>query len=33
VNQAVERSTAMAADDMQKVTGGMLPPGMKLPGF
>ena len=33
VNQGVERSTAMAAEEMQKVTGGMLPPGMKLPGF
>ena len=35
VNQALERSTAMAAEDMQKVTGGMIPniPGMKLPGF
>jgi hypothetical protein len=35
VNQAVERSTAMAAEEMQKATGGMMPniPGMKLPGF
>jgi len=35
VNQALERSTAMAADEMQKVTGGMMPniPGMKLPGI
>jgi len=35
VNQALERSAAMAADEMQKATGGMMPniPGMKLPGF
>ena len=35
VNQALERSTAMAAEEMQKATGGIMPniPGMKLPGF
>ena len=35
VNQALERSTAMAAEEMQKVTGGMMPniPDMKLPGM
>ena len=35
VNQALERSTAMAAEEMQKATGGMMPniPGMKLPGL
>jgi DNA-binding YbaB/EbfC family protein len=35
VNQAIERSTTMAAEEMQKATGGMMPniPGMKLPGF
>jgi nucleoid-associated protein EbfC len=35
VNQALERSTALAAEEMQKATGGMMPniPGMKLPGF
>ena len=35
INQALERSAAMAADEMQKVTGGMMPniPGMKLPGM
>jgi len=35
VNQAIERSTAMAAEEMQKATGGMMPniPGMKLPGL
>lgn len=34
-NQALERSTAMAQEEMQKVTGGMMPniPGMKFPGF
>ena len=35
VNQVLDRSTAMAAEEMQKVTGGIMPniPGMKLPGF
>jgi DNA-binding YbaB/EbfC family protein len=35
VNQALERSTAMAAEEMQKATGGMIPniPGIKLPGI
>jgi len=35
VNQALERSTTMAAEEMQKVTGGMMPniPNMKLPGL
>jgi DNA-binding YbaB/EbfC family protein len=35
VNQVLERSTALSADEMQKATGGMMPniPGMKLPGF
>jgi len=35
VNQALDRSTALAAEEMQKVTGGMMPniPGMKLPGL
>jgi nucleoid-associated protein EbfC len=35
VNQALERAAAMAAEEMQKATGGMMPniPGMKLPGF
>ena len=33
VNQAVERSTAMAAEEMNKFTGGMMPPGMKFPGM
>ena len=35
INQALDRSSAMAAEEMQKATGGMMPniPGMKLPGF
>jgi len=33
VNQALERSNALAAEEMQKVTGGMLPPGVKIPGM
>ncbi|MBN1398125.1 MAG: YbaB/EbfC family nucleoid-associated protein, partial [Bacteroidetes bacterium] len=35
VNQALERSSALAAEEMQKVTGGLMPniPGMKLPGL
>jgi nucleoid-associated protein EbfC len=33
VNQALEKASALAAEDMQKVTGGMMPPGLKMPGF
>jgi len=35
INQVLERSTALSAEEMQKATGGMMPniPGMKLPGF
>jgi len=35
VNQAMEKAAALANEDMQKATGGMMPnmPGMKLPGF
>ncbi len=33
VNQALEKSSALAAEEMQKVTGGILPPGMKIPGI
>ena len=34
-NKALELSAAMAQEEMQKATGGMMPniPGMKLPGF
>jgi DNA-binding YbaB/EbfC family protein len=35
VNQAIERSTAMAQEEMQKATSGMMPniPGLNLPGM
>jgi len=35
VNQALDRSSAMAQEEIQKATGGMMPniPGMKFPGF
>jgi DNA-binding YbaB/EbfC family protein len=35
VNQALERSAAMADEEMQKATGGMMPniPGLKIPGI
>ncbi|HVN48741.1 MAG TPA: YbaB/EbfC family nucleoid-associated protein [Bacteroidota bacterium] len=35
VNQALEKSTALANEEMQKVTGGMMPniPGLKIPGM
>ncbi|RPI00926.1 MAG: YbaB/EbfC family nucleoid-associated protein [Ignavibacteriae bacterium] len=35
VNQALERSSTMATEEMQKATGGMMPniPGLKLPGL
>ena len=34
VNQALERASAMAQEEMQKATSGMLPniPGLNLPG-
>ena len=34
-NQAMERSAAMAQEEMQKVTGGIMPniPGLKFPGL
>jgi len=35
VNQALERSLKLASEEMEKVTGGMLPniPGLNIPGF
>lgn len=35
VTQALEKSAALAQEEMQKVTGGMLPniPGLKIPGM
>jgi len=35
VNQALAKSTALAQEEMQKATNGMLPniPGLTLPGF
>ena len=35
VNQALERAAAMAQEEMQKATNGMLPniPGLNLPGM
>ncbi len=35
VNQAIERAAAMAQEEMQKATSGMLPniPGLTLPGM
>jgi len=33
VNQALTKAQDAAQEHMGKVTGGMLPPGMKIPGF
>jgi len=33
VNQALEKSQEMASQEMNKVAGGMMPPGFKLPGM
>lgn len=35
VNQAIERAAAMAQEEMQKATSGMIPniPGLNLPGM
>lgn len=33
VNKALESASKMAEEEMAKVTRGMLPPGMNIPGF
>ncbi len=33
VNQAMEKAQELAGEEMGKVTGGMMPPGFKMPGF
>ena len=33
IQQAREKSTAMAEAEMQKATAGLIPPGMNVPGF
>lgn len=33
VNKALESAGKMAEEEMAKVTKGMLPPGMNIPGF
>ncbi|MGE5681598.1 MAG: YbaB/EbfC family nucleoid-associated protein [Bacillota bacterium] len=33
VNKALESANKMAEEEMSKVTKGMLPPGMNIPGF
>lgn len=33
IQQAREKSTAMAEAEMQKATAGLIPPGMNMPGF
>lgn len=33
VNQALSNAQEAAQDHMGKITGGMLPPGMKIPGL
>jgi len=33
VNKALEQAGAMAQQEMQKVTQGMIPPGMNIPGL
>lgn len=32
-NKALEEASRMAQEEMAKVTSGMLPPGLNLPGF
>lgn len=33
IQQAREKSMAMAEAEMQKATAGLIPPGMNMPGF
>jgi DNA-binding YbaB/EbfC family protein len=33
VNKALQSAAKMAEDEMGKITKGMLPPGLNLPGF
>jgi DNA-binding YbaB/EbfC family protein len=33
VNKALESAGKMAEDEMAKITKGMLPPGLNIPGF
>jgi DNA-binding YbaB/EbfC family protein len=33
VNKALESASKMAEEEMAKITKGMLPPGMNIPGF
>jgi nucleoid-associated protein EbfC len=33
VNKALESASKMAEEEMAKVTKGMIPPGMNIPGF
>ena len=33
VNQAMEKAGEMASEEMGKITGGMMPPGLKIPGM
>jgi DNA-binding YbaB/EbfC family protein len=33
VNKALQSANKMAEDEMAKVTKGMIPPGMNIPGF
>jgi DNA-binding YbaB/EbfC family protein len=33
VNKALQSAAKMAEDEMSKITKGMLPPGLNIPGF
>ena len=33
VNKALQSANKMAEDEMAKVTKGMIPPGLNIPGF